>query len=74
MKRKKNISQNSSSAGFDNLINIHTAALEENSNMIAKMLEELSNKKLSANNIKDIKFIKRELKRLNNELDNLGEE
>lgn len=74
MKRKKNISQNSSSSGFDSLINVHTAALEENSNMIAKMLEELSNKKLSTNNIKDIKFIKRELKRLNNELDNLGEE
>ena len=74
MKKKKNTSQNNSNTGFDNLINVHTVALEENSKMIAKMLKELSKKKLSSSNIKDIKFIKKELNRLNKELDNLGEE
>ena len=74
MKKKKNIFQSNSSTGFDNLINVHTSALEENSKMIAKMLKELSKKKLSSSNIKDIKFIKKELKRLDKELDNLGGE
>ena len=74
MKKKKSTTQNNNTTGFDNLINVHTSALEENSKMIAKMLKELSKKKLSLSNIQDIKFIKKELKRLDKELDNLGEE
>ena len=59
--------------GFDSLIDVHTTALEENSKMIAKMLKSLSKKKLSKNDLKTVQFIKKELKRLDKELDNLGE-
>ena len=72
MKKKTNTSQIPNS-GFDNLISSHTAALQENSDMIVRMLKELSKKQLSASNKKEIQFIKKELNRLNKEIDNLGE-
>lgn len=74
MKKKKNISQVQGNNGFDGLINVHTHALEENSKEIANMLESLSEKKLSKQELRTLDFIKKELRRLDKEIDNLGEE
>ena len=74
MKKKKNTSQVQGNSGFDGLINVHTYALEENSKEIANMLESLSEKKLSKQELRTLDFIKKELRRLDKEIDNLGEE
>lgn len=66
-------SQPQGNNGFDSLINVHTRALEENSREIAEMLKELSTKSLSRSDIKSINLIKRELKRIDKEIDNLGD-
>ena len=73
MKKKKNTSQIQGSNGFDGLINVHTHALGENSKEIADMLKALSKKELNKQELKTLDFIKKELRRLDKEIDNLGE-
>ena len=75
MRKKKNtLRQPQGSSGFEGLLNIHTAALESNSKEIEKMLKVLSKKDVPKGLQNEIKFIKKELKRLNDEIDNLGED
>ena len=73
MKKKKNSSQIQSDNGFENLIKVYTYALQDNSAEIAAMLEELSCRKLSKQDIRTLGSIKKELRRLDKEIDNLGE-
>ena len=72
MKEKKSSLQ--SANGFESLIGVHTAALEENSKAIGDMLQILSKKVLNKADKKTLDGIKKELKRLDKELDNLGED
>ena len=70
-KNNKNVSQ--ARDGFDSLVAVHTSALQENSREILEMLEILSEKKLSPRDLKTLKYIKRELKDLDDEIDKIGD-
>lgn len=62
------------SSGFNDLIGVYEDELRENSDEIAEVLQLLQRKDLSKSNIKELKKIKRELKRIDSVLDDLGEE
>ena len=62
----------SASAGFNNLIGVHTKALEENSKSLVEILEILSEKKLTKNDIAELKEIKKEIKGIDKRIDKLG--
>lgn len=74
-KRKKSTKSKQQTNGFDNLIGIHTAALEENSDMIAVMLQTLADKAkkkpLSMQEKQILKKITRELKSIDKDLEDL---
>lgn len=65
---------NSQPSGFDNLLEVHTRALEENSKSVVEILELLSDKQLSIKDRKNLNRIKRELKNIDTTIDSLGEE
>ena len=65
---------NSQPSGFDNLLEVHTRALEENSKSVVEILELLSDKQLSIKDRKNLNKIKRELKNIDTTIDSLGEE
>lgn len=69
-----NTSKPQGSSGFEGLLNVHINALEENSKEIEAMLQALSKKKLNESDKKSLDFVRKELKRLNAEIDNLEEE
>ena len=69
--QKKN---NNQSNGFDDLLEVHTRALEENSKSVVEILELLSDKKLSIKDRKNLNKIKREIKNIDITIDSLGEE
>lgn len=62
------------SSGFNDLIGVYADELKENSEEIAEVLQLLQRKDLNKANIKELKKIKRELKRIDSVLDDLGEE
>ena len=72
-KNKKSSTERISS-GFSDLIGVYEEELKENSEEIAEVLQILQRKELSKSNIKELKKIKRELKRIDSILDDLGEE
>lgn len=73
MKKKENTLSTQGVSGFEGLLNVHTYALQKNSMEIEEMLKILSSKKVSKGYSKDVDFIKKELKRLNKEIDSLGD-
>ena len=76
MKKKKKssvIRAKSINDGFNNLIDVHTRALEENSERIIEALELLKDKKLTESDKKALSKIKSNLKRLNKDIDILGD-
>ena len=58
--------------GFEQLLGVHTAALEENSQSVVEILQLLSEKQLSAKDKNSLKKISRELKSVDKRLDSLG--
>ena len=74
VKKKKKNTTASANKGFDGLLGAHVSALEDNSKAIEEMLKVLSSKKLTPSNLKELKFIKKELKRLDDNLDSLGDD
>ena len=61
----------STEKGFENLLEVHTHALEQNSEKVVEILERLSKVKLDPKSQKIIKRIKSELKSIDNKLDTL---
>lgn len=59
---------------MEQLLNVHTQALENNSESIVEILELLSSKELSEKDKKVLRDIKRELKGIDKTLDSLGKE
>ena len=64
----------SANKGFENLIGVHTKALEENSKGLVEILEILSEKSLDKKSLSQIKKIKKELRGIDKRLDRLGED
>ena len=62
------------SKGMEQLLNVHTQALENNSESIVEILELLSSKDLSEKDKKVLRDIKKELKGIDKTLDSLGKE
>ena len=58
--------------GMEQLLNVHTQALENNSDSIVEILELLSSKELSEKDKKVLRDIKKELKGMDKTLDSLG--
>lgn len=65
---------NNQPSGFDNLLEVHTRALEENSKSVVEILELLSDKQLSIKDRKNLNKIKREIKNIDTTIDSLGQE
>ena len=59
---------------MEQLLNVHTQALEDNSESIVEILELLSSKDLSVKDKKVLKDIRRELKGIDKTLDSLGKQ
>lgn len=57
--------------GMEQLLNVHTQALEDNSESIVEILELLASKDLSINDRKTLRSIKKELKIIDKTLDSL---
>ena len=74
--RENNVLQKKSKAnkGMEQLLNVHTQALENNSESIVEILELLSSKDLSEKDKKVLRDIKKELKGIDKTLDSLGKE
>ena len=70
--RKENVKKPTVDKGFDNLIGVHTKALEENSKSLIELLQIISKKKLSHSQKSQLKNIKKELNSIDKRLDNLG--
>lgn len=56
---------------MEQLLNVHTQALEDNSESIVEILELLASKDLSINDRKTLRSIKKELKTIDKTLDSL---
>ena len=65
-------SSKSTEKGFENLLDAHVSALEENSEKVVEILERLAESKLDIKNIKALKRIKSELNSIDRRLDTLG--
>lgn len=70
MKDKK--AARTSASGFNNLLSVHTKALEDNSKSIIEILELLSEKGLSSKDKRALTKISKELKGIDKRLDSLG--
>ena len=66
--------ESNSNKGMEQLLNVHTQALGDNSESIVEILKLLSSKKLSVKDKKVLKDIKRELKGIDKTLDSLGKQ
>lgn len=62
----------SRSKGFEKLLNVHTKALEDNSESIVEILEILSKKLLSAVDKNSINKIRKDIKSIDSKIDSLG--
>jgi hypothetical protein len=58
--------------GMEQLLNVHTQALEDNSESIIEILELLSSKELSEKDKRVLRDVKNELKSIDKTLDSLG--
>ena len=58
--------------GIQDLIEVHTLAIENNSKSLVEILEALSKKELSYTDRADLKKIKRELTSIDKKVDSLG--
>ena len=58
--------------GFSSLMDSYIFALEDNSEIISEMLEELSKRELSPSDKKELKSINKEIQSLDNQLKKLG--
>lgn len=74
MKKNKKNSAERFSSGFNSLIGAYTEALEENSKDIADVLMLLQRKELKDSDRKALRSIKRALKKIDDTLNDLGEE
>lgn len=61
-----------SNKGMEKLLDVHTKALEDNSESIVEILELLFSKPLSVSDKRTLKGIRRELKEIDGTLDSLG--
>ena len=61
----------STEKGFENLLEVHTHALEQNSEKVVEILERLSKVKLDLKTQRALKRIKSEIKDIDNKLDKL---
>ena len=61
----------SKNKGFENLLEVHTKALEENSESIVEILQLLSNAKLNVSQKNSLKKIKSELKGIDKKIDSM---
>ena len=71
MKKKNKSSVTKINSGFNDLMGSYIAALQENSNDITQMLEELTNRKLSAFDKKELNKIQKNLKKVDSDLNSL---
>ena len=62
----------SKNSGFEELLEVHTAALENNSKDVVELLEILSGKELSFKDKESIKKIRKELQSIDDKIDSLG--
>ena len=60
--------------GMEQLLNVHTQALEDNSESIVEILELLTSKDLSQKDKNVLKKIRKELKGIDKTLDSLGKQ
>ena len=74
MKEKRDLRKEYKTSGMENLLNVHTQALENNSESIVEILQLLSEKELSAKDRNALKKIRRELKGIDKTLDSLGKD
>ena len=74
MKKKDKSSATKINSGFNDLMGSYILALQENSDDIAMMLEELTSRKLSVNDKKELNKIEKNLKKMNTDLNSLGKE
>ena len=74
MMEKKNLQkkQYKEEDGIQDLIEVHTLAIENNSKSLVEILEALSKKELSYTDRADLKKIKRELTFIDKKVDSLG--
>ena len=73
-KKKSSVSRNKNiSDGFNNLIDMHTGALQENSERIVEALEMLQDKSLSYEDKRALSKIRSGLKKLNKDIDIIGD-
>lgn len=70
--RKKQQQSLRDNDGFSALIDSYTYALEDNSELIAEMLNELSKRDLSKEDKNELKEINRDLEKLDKQLNKLG--
>ena len=71
---KKDLKQKQykSEDGVQDLVEVHTLALENNSKSVVEILEILSDKKLSISDKEALRKIKRELTSIDKKVDSLG--
>ena len=70
--KKKQQSQQENKDGFSSLIDAYTYALQDNTEIISQMLEELAKRKLSKKDKDDLKKISREFNSIENQINKLG--
>lgn len=70
--KKKQQNTTSSSDGFSSLLDSYVYALEDNSEIIAEMLEELSKRNLTKADKDELKQLDKDLVKLDKQLNKLG--
>ena len=71
MRKKSKNSASKMNSGFNDLMGSYIIALQENSDDIAQMLEELTSRKLSVSDKKELNKIKSSLKKMDSDLNSL---
>lgn len=74
MRKKSKNSASKINSGFNDLMGSYIMALQENSDDIAMMLEELTGRSLSSSDRKELGKIKRSLKKMDSDLNSLDKE
>lgn len=66
------VSTSAMDSGFSNLVDMYTVALEDNSALIAAMLNELSTRQLTEADKASLKNISKDLKKIDKSINKLG--
>ena len=74
MRKKNKNSASKINSGFNDLMGSYITALQENSDDIAMMLKELTERSLSSSDRKELGKIKRSLKKMDSDLNSLDKE